>query len=97
MRRAFPRSTPWDLIDHPELAILEALDDVLHVARFAIIAAYPAIADPAPVVDETNAELLIAHQIVDSAQDLQSVLRAYRRALDDRDEERRRRTVKAPI
>jgi hypothetical protein len=78
-----PRSpTPAELADAPELAILAALDDTLHLALRALVAAHPQLGDPdCPAwAREAGATAAAADRILTAARRLDRALDAYRRA-----------------
>jgi hypothetical protein len=78
MSDSFPCVTPFDLSDHPELAVLEILYSALDTAKFAIIAAHPELDDADPNAAPTDIEVLFADDILTAAHELKRVIAAYR-------------------
>lgn len=70
--------SPFQIADHPELAILAALDAAALLARNALFAAHPSLmgeGDP----DRTDLEAWVALQLVGLAALIQDQVAAYRR------------------
>jgi hypothetical protein len=81
MSDSFPCLTPFDLSDHPELAVLEILHSALDTAKFAIIAAHPELDDADPDTAPTDIEVLAAENFLVAAYELKRVIAAYRGAI----------------
>lgn len=76
-----PGVTPSDLREHPELAILEVLDSVLGMAKFAIIAANPELTDVDPDADPSDIEVLAAEHVLIAIDTLHRLAASYRRTI----------------
>lgn len=81
MNGEYPRITPSNVGEHPELAVLEILDSALGMARFAIIAANPELTDFDPDTAPCDMEVLAATHILIAADTLHRVLASYRAVL----------------
>jgi hypothetical protein len=68
--------TPTDLIECPELAVLEVLDSALKVAKFALLAAHPELTDTDTV--PSCLETLAADHFLSAADALQQAMASYR-------------------
>ncbi len=78
-----PPVTPNDLIRDPELAILAALDHMLELAVYALVAIYPELTDserPSWRRDDSAAGLAASHLIACS-QELECAVCGYRTAI----------------
>lgn len=84
MNGEYPRITPSEVGEHPELAVLEILDSALGMARFAIIAANPELTDSDPDTAPCDMEVLAATHILIAADTLHRVLASYRAILADK-------------
>ncbi len=75
--------TPDELADNPEIALLQALDEILDLVPRVLLAALPELADPdAPFwAREASKTTRYANHIVVNAHRLQKHIRAYRRAI----------------
>jgi hypothetical protein len=82
-RRRTADLTLVDLLNAPELAILDALDHAVHVARVALIAQHPLLLGDASgrVCTEDDPIARGAAEIIDRALDLSGALRRYRRRI----------------
>jgi len=82
-RRRPPALTLVDLLNAPELALLDVLDHALHVARVAIIAQHPHLLgdESGRVCTDGDPIAQGAAEIIDRAFDLAIALRRYRRAI----------------
>jgi len=78
MSNPLPGVTPSDLGDHPELAVLEILDSVLRMAKFAIIAGHPELVDADPAAVTSTIEGLAAEHVLIAVDTLQRVTESYR-------------------
>ena len=78
--KAFPDITPLDLGEHPELAVLHILDNVLDTARFVLIAAHPQLNTGDPGAEPVDLEAFAARNVLIAAHALQEVLALYRDA-----------------
>ena len=81
MSNPHPSVTTSDLSEHPELAVLEILDSVLGMAKFAIIAANPELTDVDPDSVSNDIEVLAAEHVLVAVDALQRVAATYRRAI----------------
>ncbi len=82
--------TPDELVDAPELAILHALDQILSLAPRVLVTAHPELADgeaPFWAVEASKATKTAA-DIVADAHRLQRRIRAYRRAVSRKRDQR---------
>jgi len=75
--------TPDELADHPGLALLHALDEILDLVPRVLVATHPELADPdAPFwVREASEPTRLANPIVMGTHRLQQHIRAYRTAI----------------
>ena len=84
-RGVWPRRipTPDELADHPELALLHALDEILDLVPRVLVATHPELADPdAPFwVRDASEPTRLANPIVMGTHRLQQHIRAYRAAI----------------
>lgn len=78
MNREHPDITPSDLIDRPELAVLQILNSTLGIAKFAIIAAHLELTDADPDVVPSNLEALAADHVLFAVDALQRAIASYR-------------------
>lgn len=68
--------TPTDLGEHPELGVLQVLDNALEIARFAIIAAHPELADADAAPGDM--ETLVADHVLIAADAMRRLIGSYR-------------------
>ena len=73
--------TPYDLGEHPELAVLEVLDSASGMAKFAIIAAHPELADADPDAAPSDIEVLAAEHVLVAVDTLLRVTATYRKVI----------------
>lgn len=78
MNHERPGITPSDLIERPELAVLEVLDSALGIAQFALLAAHPELTEADPATVPTDLESLAADHILGAADALQRAIASYR-------------------
>jgi len=78
MSHPHPGITPADLGEHPELAVLQVLDCVLEMARFAVIAVNPELTDDDPGAVPRDNEVIAAEHVLIAANTLQRVIDSYR-------------------
>lgn len=78
MNHEHPGITPSDLIECPELAVLEVLDRALGIAKFALLAAHPELTDADPAAVPTDLETLAADHFLGAAYALQRAIASYR-------------------
>jgi hypothetical protein len=78
MNREHPGVTPSDLIDRPELAVLQILNSTLEIAKFAIIAAHLELTDADPAAVPSNLEALAADHVLQAADALLRAIASYR-------------------
>ena len=75
--------TPWELLDHPELAVLTLLESAVTLTSATLCASHPQLSDP----DYENrlrpgdSKPLLAENIIAAGNALLSLLGTYRRAL----------------
>jgi hypothetical protein len=69
---------PTTLMLAPELAILAVMEEVATIARFALIAAHPRLADPEPPGPEPPA-VVAAHQLIERLHACRLACARYRR------------------
>lgn len=81
MSSPHPSVTPDDLGEHPELAVLEVLDSVLGMVKFAVIAVHPELTDADPGAIPSTIEALAADHLLIAADTLQRVATTYRRII----------------
>ena len=81
LRRRIP--TPYELADHPELALLHALDEIMDLVPRVLVAAHPELADPdAPFwVREASEPARHAGHVLADVHRLQLHIRSYRDAI----------------
>ncbi|MGH7440638.1 MAG: hypothetical protein ACRENE_33520 [Polyangiaceae bacterium] len=72
-----------DLLNAPELAVLDVLDHALHVARVALIAQHPHLLgdECGRVCHDGDRIARRAAELIDRALDLSGAVRRYRRAI----------------
>lgn len=78
MSSPHPSVTPSDLGEHPELAVLEILDSVLGMVKFAVIAVHPELTDADPTATPSTIEELAADHVLSAVDTLQRVAARYR-------------------
>ena len=73
-----------DILNAPELAVLNVLAHAVHVARVALIAQYPhLLGDPAACLDPDGDPIAqAAFDVLERAFDLSAALRRYERQID---------------
>lgn len=81
MSNRHPCVTPSDLGEHPELATLEILDSALMMAKFAIIAVHPELADADPAAVPSTIELLTAAHVLNAVDTMQRGTELYREVI----------------
>ena len=79
--------SPWDLIDHPELASLALLEHALEMAARALLAAHPDLATPSAEQASLpcEPESILADHIVATNEALARLVSSYRLVLTVRD------------
>jgi len=85
VRRRNALLTLADVINAPELALIEVLGHAAHVVRVALIAQHPHLLgdEHGQVRLDDDPVAQCASQIIDRAVDLSAALRLYRRAIAD--------------
>lgn len=81
MSNPLPSVTPYDLGEHPELAVLEVLDSAAKMAKFTMISIHPELTDADPAAGPSTIEALAAEQILIAVDTLQRVAASYRRVI----------------
>ena len=81
MSNPHARVTPYDLGEHPELAVLEVLDSALGMAKFAIIAAHPELTDADPDAAPSDIEVLAAEHVLVAVDTLLRITATYRKVI----------------
>jgi hypothetical protein len=79
-------ATPLNLVDHPQLAMVQALENVLWLAKMALLAEHPDLleTDRDPMAGTVDPRSFAADQILITADALQRLLKFYRQALGTR-------------
>jgi len=75
--------TPWEILEHPELAVISLLENALATASASLCATYPEFSEPDYKCRLPTGEPgpLLAEDIIAVASALTSLLRTYRRSL----------------